>query len=53
MKALWNALRRRNKWKSISRAALLKDNAPDSEPLRHWFESTVEQQFLLTAIYKE
>ena len=34
--------------KSICRAALLKDNAPDSEPLRHWFESTMEQQLLLT-----
>ena len=36
VKALWNALRgrhkiRRNKWKSICRAALLNDNAPDSE----------------------
>ena len=30
------------------RAALLKDNAPDSKPIRHWFESTVEQQFLLS-----
>ena len=32
---------------TICRAAVLNDNAPDSEPLRHWFESTVEQQFLL------
>ena len=33
--------------KSICCAALLKDNAPDSELYRHGFESTREQQFLI------
>ena len=36
--------------KSISRAALLKDNAPDSELYRTRVRVTGEQQFLLTTV---
>ena len=42
MDCLWYysvALLRRNKWKSICREAMLNDNAPDSGPLCHGFES--------------
>ena len=39
---------RRNKWKSICYAALLNDNAPDSELYQQGFESTGDQKFLIS-----